>query len=107
LAASARPSPIATVMRIAASCPCSQDETAGQRVTWAADIFDRHIERSRISLLLQPRNGGSIIFTSTFVDYTARMPGTAAYAASKAGNHRPDPGPCRRARPEGTRVNAI
>jgi hypothetical protein len=36
-------------MRMAASCPCSQDETAGQRVTRAADIFDRHIERSRIS----------------------------------------------------------
>ena len=51
--------------------------------------------------MLQPRNGGSIIFTSTFVGYTAGIPGTAAYAASKAGNHRPDPGPCRRARPEG------
>jgi Enoyl-(Acyl carrier protein) reductase len=36
-------------MRMAASCPCSQDETAGQRVTRAADIFDRHIERSRYS----------------------------------------------------------
>jgi hypothetical protein len=24
----------------------SQDETAGQRVTWAADIFDRHIRLS-------------------------------------------------------------
>jgi NAD(P)-dependent dehydrogenase (short-subunit alcohol dehydrogenase family) len=30
-------------------------------------------------------NGGSIIFTSTFVGYTAGMPGTGAYAASKAG----------------------
>ncbi len=32
-----------------------------------------------------PRGGGSVIFTSTFVGYTAGMPGTAAYAASKAG----------------------
>ncbi|MGM0855667.1 MAG: SDR family oxidoreductase [Pseudomonadota bacterium] len=31
------------------------------------------------------RSGGSLIFTSTFVGYTAGMPGMAAYAASKAG----------------------
>lgn len=31
------------------------------------------------------RNGGSLIFTSTFVGYSAGMPGMAAYAASKAG----------------------
>lgn len=29
--------------------------------------------------------GGSVIFTSTFVGYTAGFPGTAAYAASKSG----------------------
>mgnify|MGYP000014311868 CR=1 FL=1 len=29
--------------------------------------------------------GGSLVFTSTFVGYTAGMPGMAAYAASKAG----------------------
>lgn len=31
------------------------------------------------------RNGGSIVFTSTFVGHTAGMPGMGAYAASKAG----------------------
>lgn len=31
------------------------------------------------------RGAGSLIFTSTFVGYTAGMPGTAAYAAGKAG----------------------
>ena len=31
------------------------------------------------------RDGGSLIFTSTFVGYTVGMPGMAAYAASKAG----------------------
>jgi len=31
------------------------------------------------------RGGGSIIFTSTFVGHTVGIPGTAAYAASKAG----------------------
>ncbi|MGH6860057.1 MAG: SDR family oxidoreductase [Phyllobacterium sp.] len=34
---------------------------------------------------LQRRGGGSLIFTSTFVGHTVGMPGTAAYAASKAG----------------------
>lgn len=31
------------------------------------------------------RGGGSLIFTSTFVGYSAGLPGMAAYAASKAG----------------------
>ena len=31
------------------------------------------------------KGGGSLIFTSTFVGYTAGMPGMGAYAASKAG----------------------
>ena len=31
------------------------------------------------------RGGGSLIFTSSFVGYTVGMPGTSAYAASKAG----------------------
>jgi NAD(P)-dependent dehydrogenase (short-subunit alcohol dehydrogenase family) len=31
------------------------------------------------------RGGGSLIFVSSFVGYTAAMPGSAAYAASKAG----------------------
>jgi NAD(P)-dependent dehydrogenase (short-subunit alcohol dehydrogenase family) len=31
------------------------------------------------------RGGGSLIFTSTFVGYTAGLPGVAAYAASKSG----------------------
>lgn len=34
---------------------------------------------------MQRRGGGSLIFTSTFVGYTAGFPGTAAYAASKSG----------------------
>lgn len=34
---------------------------------------------------MRQRGGGSIIFTSTFVGYTAGFPGMAAYAASKAG----------------------
>lgn len=34
---------------------------------------------------MMERGGGSLIFTSSFVGYTAGMPGMSAYAASKAG----------------------
>lgn len=40
--------------------------------------------RYQIPAMLE-RGGGSLIFTSSFVGYTVGMPGTAAYAASKAG----------------------
>jgi NAD(P)-dependent dehydrogenase (short-subunit alcohol dehydrogenase family) len=40
--------------------------------------------RWQIPALLE-RGGGSLIFTSTFVGYTAGFPGMSAYAASKAG----------------------
>ena len=40
--------------------------------------------KHQISLMLD-RGGGSLIFTSTFVGYTAGMPGVASYAAGKAG----------------------
>ena len=45
--------------------------------------------------------GGSVIFTSTFVGYTCSFPGVAAYAASKSGPGRPDPGAGRRIRAAG------
>jgi NAD(P)-dependent dehydrogenase (short-subunit alcohol dehydrogenase family) len=34
---------------------------------------------------MEKRGGGSVIFTSTFVGYTASFPGMAAYSASKSG----------------------
>lgn len=40
--------------------------------------------RPQIPAMLE-RGGGSLIFTSSFVGYTAGMPGMAAYAAAKAG----------------------
>ena len=45
--------------------------------------------------------GGSVIFTSTFVGYSFAFPGVAAYAASKSGPDRADPGARRRVRPAG------
>jgi NAD(P)-dependent dehydrogenase (short-subunit alcohol dehydrogenase family) len=52
-------------------------------------------------------NGGSIILTSTFVGYTAGMPGTAAYAASKAGIIGLTKVLAAEFGPKGIRVNAV
>ena len=56
---------------------------------------------------LRRRKGGSLIFTSTFVGYTAGMPGSAAYAASKAGVIGLMKTLAVELGPEGIRVNAI
>ena len=56
---------------------------------------------------MQRRGGGSLIFTSTFVGYTVGMPGTAAYAASKAGVIGLMKTLAAELGPQGIRVNAI
>jgi len=53
------------------------------------------------------RGGGSLIFTSTFVGYTAGMPGVAAYAASKAGLIGLTQALATEFGPKGVRVNAL
>jgi NAD(P)-dependent dehydrogenase (short-subunit alcohol dehydrogenase family) len=53
------------------------------------------------------RGGGSLIFTSSFVGYTAGMPGVAAYAASKAGLIGLTQALAAEFGPRGIRVNAI
>ena len=53
------------------------------------------------------RGGGSLIFTSSFVGYTAGMPGVAAYAASKAGLIGLTQTLAAEFGPRGIRVNAI
>lgn len=53
------------------------------------------------------RSGGSLIFTSTFVGHTVGMPGTAAYAASKAGVIGLMKTLAAELGPQGIRVNAI
>lgn len=53
------------------------------------------------------RGGGSLIFTSTFVGYTAGMPGVAAYAASKSGLIGLTQALATEFGPRGLRVNAI
>src|SRR4029453_328303 len=53
------------------------------------------------------RGGGSLIFTSSFVGYTAGMPGVAAYAASKSGLIGLTKALAAEFGPKGIRVNAL
>jgi NAD(P)-dependent dehydrogenase (short-subunit alcohol dehydrogenase family) len=53
------------------------------------------------------RNGGSLIFTSTFVGHTVGLPGMAAYAASKAGLIGLTKALASEFGPKGIRVNAV
>ena len=62
--------------------------------------------KHQIPALLK-QGGGSIIFTSTFVGYSASFPGVAAYAASKAGLVGLTQTLAAEYGPQGVRVNAI
>jgi NAD(P)-dependent dehydrogenase (short-subunit alcohol dehydrogenase family) len=57
--------------------------------------------------LMLDRGEGSLIFTSTFVGYTAGMPGVASYAASKAGLIGLTQALAVEFGPKGIRVNAL
>jgi NAD(P)-dependent dehydrogenase (short-subunit alcohol dehydrogenase family) len=57
--------------------------------------------------LMLDRGSGSLIFTSTFVGYTAGMPGVASYAAGKAGLIGLTQALATEFGPKGIRVNAL
>jgi NAD(P)-dependent dehydrogenase (short-subunit alcohol dehydrogenase family) len=65
--------------------PTPDVSTSGWRDTIDTNLTSAFLAaKYQIPALLE-RGGGSLIFTSTFVGYTAAFPGVAAYAASKAG----------------------
>jgi NAD(P)-dependent dehydrogenase (short-subunit alcohol dehydrogenase family) len=65
--------------------PIAEMSTAGWRDTLDTNLTSAFLgAKYQVPAMLE-RGGGSLIFTSTFVGYSAGMPGMSAYAASKAG----------------------
>ena len=62
-----------------------QISKAGWDETIAVNLTSAFLAAKHQVPAMLDRKRGSLIFTSTFVGYTAGMPGVAAYAASKAG----------------------
>ena len=65
-----------------------------------------HAAQHQLRAMLR-RGGGSLVFTSSFVGHTAGFPGTAAYAASKAGLVGLTQALATEFGPRGIRVNAL
>lgn len=75
--------------------------------TLAANLTSAFIGAKHQIPAMLNRQGGSLIFTSTFVGYTAAFPGMAAYAASKSGLIGLTQALATEFGPSGIRVNAI
>ncbi|MCR9165327.1 MAG: SDR family oxidoreductase [Nannocystaceae bacterium] len=65
--------------------PVESLELSGWEDTLRTNLTSAFVAARHQVPAMRKRGRGSIIFTSTFVGYTAGMPGMAAYAASKAG----------------------
>ncbi len=65
--------------------PGPEISTAGWRETLDINLTGAFLGAKHQLPAMVARGGGSLIFTSSFVGYTAGFPGMAAYAASKAG----------------------
>ncbi|MCA1370646.1 SDR family oxidoreductase [Bradyrhizobium sp. BRP14] len=57
----------------------------GWRETLETNLTGAFLAAKHQAPAIIARGGGSLVFTSSFVGYTAGFPGTAAYATSKAG----------------------
>jgi NAD(P)-dependent dehydrogenase (short-subunit alcohol dehydrogenase family) len=65
--------------------PIAEMEAANWHEVLATNLTSAfHCAQSQVPALKR-RGGGSIVFTSSFVGYTAGLPGLGAYAAAKAG----------------------
>jgi len=65
--------------------PTPQVSRAGWDETLEINLTSAFLAAQHQIPAMLDRKSGSLIFTSTFVGYTAGMPGVAAYAASKSG----------------------
>jgi len=65
--------------------PTADVSLAGWRDTIETNLTSAFLGAKYQIPAMLGRGGGSLIFTSSFVGYTVGMPGTAAYAAAKAG----------------------
>ncbi len=84
-----------------------QVSLAGWRDTLETNLTSAFLgAKYQIPAMLR-RGRGSLIFTSSFVGYTAGMPGTAAYATSKAGLIGLTKSLAVELGPQGVRVNAL
>jgi NAD(P)-dependent dehydrogenase (short-subunit alcohol dehydrogenase family) len=80
---------------------------AGWRATIETNLTSAFLGAKHQIPAMLARGGGSLIFTSSFVGYTAGMPGIAAYAASKAGQIGLVQALAAEFGPKGIRVNAV
>jgi NAD(P)-dependent dehydrogenase (short-subunit alcohol dehydrogenase family) len=80
---------------------------AGWAATLATNLTSAFLGAKHQIPEMIKRGGGSIIFTSTFIGYSFAFPGTAAYAASKAGLIGLTQALAAEYGPQGVRVNAV
>lgn len=87
--------------------PSTGVSEAGWSATLATNLTSAFLGAKYQIPEMVKQGGGSIIFTSTFVGYSFAFPGTAAYAASKAGLIGLTQALAAEYGPQGVRVNAI
>ncbi|CAG2132981.1 Glucose 1-dehydrogenase [compost metagenome] len=87
--------------------PSTEVSEAGWNETLAINLTGAFLGAKYQIAQMAKQGSGSVIFTSTFVGYTVGFPGTAAYAASKAGLIGLTQALAAEYGPQGVRVNAI
>jgi NAD(P)-dependent dehydrogenase (short-subunit alcohol dehydrogenase family) len=87
--------------------PSTGVSEAGWSATLATNLTSAFLGAKHQIPEMLKQGGGSLIFTSTFVGYSLAFPGTAAYAASKAGLIGLTQALAAEYGPQGVRVNAI
>jgi NAD(P)-dependent dehydrogenase (short-subunit alcohol dehydrogenase family) len=87
--------------------PTPDVSLAGWNETLATNLTAAFLGAKYQIPAMATRGAGSVIFTSSFVGYTAGMPGVAAYAASKAGLIGLTQALAVEFGPKGIRVNAL